>query len=209
MAGGVLSLPGIGSRDRLPAQWRPGGPGAWSAAPLRAVRAGAGMLLATVVLLVGLTAVGSLTGRWGLVPVLTGSMRPGIQPGDLVLVTPEPVTEVRPGQVLLFRPPGNTAAVVHRVVSVSDAGGVPAIQTKGDANNVADPWKARLDGPRAFRVRAVLPHLGYLAVAEHHPGLRLALELGLVAGGVGVGLAVIWRRPEEGHEILPAWVPSC
>ena len=209
MAGGLLSLPGVGSRDLLPARWLPTPPGARLAAVSRLVRGAAGALLAAAALLVALTVLGSLTGRWGFEPVLTGSMRPGIQPGDLVLVTPEPLTAVRSGQVLLFRPPGNGAPVVHRVVSVSLAGGVPAIRTKGDANNVADPWKARLDGSRAWRVRAVVPHLGYLSVAEHHPGFRLLLELGLVGAGVAVGLAGIWGRPDQGHEKLPAWVPSC
>ena len=206
MSGGVLPLVGAGPRLRLPAPCLPTAPGARFAALLRAL-AGAG--LAVVALLVGLTVLGSVTGRWGLEPVLTGSMRPGIQPGDLVLVTPEPVGAVHAGQVVLFKPPGNGEPVLHRVVSVNRVGGVPAIHTKGDANNVADPWDARLHGTRAWRVSAVIPHLGYLAVAEHHPAVRRALTLALLAAGVATGLAVIWRRPEQGHETLPAWVPSC
>ena len=209
MAGGVLPLPGVVSRRHAPARWLPTAPGAWSAPLRRAVRATVSAQLTVVGLVVGLTALGSLTGRWGLVPVLTGSMRPGIQPGDLVLVVPEATTAVEPGQVVLFRPPGNGEPVVHRVLAVSDAGGVPAIRTKGDANNVADPWNARLPGSRAWRVRAVVPDAGYLAVAEHDPAVRLALELALLAAGVGTGLSVIWRRPGEGPGRLPAWVPSC
>jgi hypothetical protein len=58
-------------------------------------------------------------------------------------------------------------------------------------------------------VRAVVPHLGYLAVAEHHPVVRLLLELGLLAAGIGTGLTVIWRRPEQGHDTLPDWIPAC
>lgn len=209
MSGGVLPLVGAGPRLRLPAPCLPTAPGARLSALLRMVRALAGAALAVIALLVSLTVLGSVTGRWGLEPVLTGSMRPGIQPGDLVLVTPEPVGAVRPGQVVLFKPPGNGEPVVHRVVSVDELGGVPAIHTKGDANNVADPWNARLDGSRAWRVSAVIPRLGYLAVAEHHPAVRRALTLALLAAGVATGLAVIWRRPDQGHETLPAWVPSC
>jgi signal peptidase I len=209
MAGGLLPLPGVGSRDPLPARRLPTAPGRRSGAAARVASGAAGALLGAGALLVALTVLGSISGRWGLEPVLTGSMRPGIQPGDLVLVTPEPVTAVRPGQILLFHPPGNGAPVVHRVVSVSTLDGVPAVHTRGDANNVADPWNARLDGSRAWRVRAVVPHLGYLAVAEHHPGLRLLLALGLVGSGLAVGLAVIWRRTEQEHETPPAWVPAC
>lgn len=148
---------------------------------------------------VGLVAVGSILGTWGLVPVLTGSMRPGIQPGDVVLVTPEPVAAVKPGQILVFQPPGlGGVSVVHRVISVTDQGGRPVIRTKGDANNVPDAWKAKLGGPKAWRVRAVIPKLGYLAVAEKHSMFLLALKLALIAGGLAVGFSAIWRHRPDG-----------
>lgn len=167
--------------------------------------------LAAVTLTVALTVAGALLRTWGLVPVLTGSMRPGIQPGDLVLVTPEPVGAVRPGQVLDFQPPGEGGAtVVHRVVSVTPGADGPVIRTKGDANNVADSWKARLGGTRAWRVRAVIPKLGYLSVAEHNPTTRLGVEAVLLAGGIAMALSVIWRRydEEERRERIPAGVAS-
>lgn len=156
------------------------------------------LVLGLAALLLGLVVFGSLTGSWGLVPVLTGSMRPGIQPGDLVLVVPEPISAVRPGQVLDFVPPHEGGvSVTHRVVSVTRSPSGTYIRTKGDANNVADAWKARLDGARAWRVRAVIPKLGYLAVVEHDPLSRLAVELALLAGGIGTALGVVWRRPHE------------
>lgn len=149
----------------------------------------------------GMTALviaGALTGRWGFVPVLTGSMRPGIQPGDLVLVTPEPVSAVRAGQIIDFQPPGQGGIqVAHRVVSVSFGPGGAHIRTKGDANQVEDPWRSVLSGPTAWRVRMVLPRLGYLAVAEQNASLRLVVELALIGGGIASALGVIWRRPDE------------
>ena len=168
-------------------------------------------ILAVVGVVVALTVVGTLTGRWGLVPVLTGSMRPGIEPGDLVLVTPEPFAAVRVGQILDFQPPGEGGAtVVHRIVSATRRPTGPVIRTKGDANNVADPWKAQLGGTTAWRVRAVIPKLGYLSVAEHNPNVRLAVEASLFLGGVMTGLGAIWRRTDEesGSERVPAGVAA-
>lgn len=167
-----------------------------------------GLVLSLAAVALGLVAFGSLTGTWGLVPVLTGSMRPGIQPGDLVVVVPEPTSAVRAGQVLDFHPPGEGgASVTHRVVSVSRSRRGTFIRTKGDANNVADAWNARLDGTRAWQVRAVIPKAGYLAVVEHDPLSRLVVELALLAGGIGTALGTVWRRPqEEPSEETPAGV---
>lgn len=206
----MLTEPPIELLDRLPRPDRDIVSASESATPGAGRRATIGGLFAKLVRLVmvvvtaalGLVMAGALTGRWGLIPVLTGSMRPGIQPGDLVLVMPEPLSAVRPGQVLDFQPPGQSgASVVHRVVAVTKSPNGPIIRTKGDANNVADSWHAQLGGTRAWRVRAVIPKLGYLAVFEHNPIGRLAVELALLGGGVGVALSVIWRRPpKDSHE---------
>ena len=164
-----------------------------------------GAALIAVVLLIA----GSLLGTWGLVPVLTGSMRPGIQPGDLVLVVPEPVSSVRVGQIIDFQPPGEGgAAVTHRVIRVDPGSDGVIIRTKGDANNVADPWHSRLDGTRAWRVRAVVPKLGYLAVAEHNPMVRLVVEGLLLVGGIMLALQVVWTRPERDSSDVVLTTPA-
>jgi signal peptidase I len=179
--------------------------------PVRPLRIAGVFVTTLLAVVVGLVAAGNLLRTWGLLPVLTGSMRPGIQPGDLVLVTPEPTADVKPGQILAFQPPGlGGTTVVHRVISVAAAGGAPVIRTKGDANNVPDAWKARLNGTTAWRVRAVIPKFGYLAVAEQNPLFRLILKIGLIAGGLGVALGAIWRHQrdedsdEQASESLPA-----
>ncbi|HEX5266758.1 MAG TPA: hypothetical protein VFW24_08285 [Acidimicrobiales bacterium] len=162
---------------------------------------------------VAFTVVGSLTGAWGLVPILSGSMRPGIQPGDAVLVAPEPLSAVRPGQVLVIQPPGlGGATVAHRVVSVTPGPAGPVIRTRGDANNVVDPWKAQLGGSRAWRARTVIPKLGYLSVIEHNRRWRLGIELVLLATGLGMALSVIWGRSRDRTKVLTAGrppVPAC
>ena len=61
-------------------------------------------------------------------------------------------------------PIGDQHVQTHRIVKVLHGGEHPVVQTKGDANDSVDPWKARLDGKTAWQVRAVAPKLGWLIV---------------------------------------------
>jgi signal peptidase len=96
-----------------------------------------------------------------LQPVLSGSMRPTIQPGDLAVTQGTPLTNLASGNVIAFYPPGSTEATLHRVATVSASGGDRVITTKGDANNAADPWTARIVDPTVYRLVAVVPLLGW------------------------------------------------
>jgi signal peptidase I len=102
-------------------------------------------------------------GLYRPVTVLSGSMRPTFSPGDMVIVTPEPVSAVRVGQVISYQVPvGIHQVETHRIVKILQGGAHPVIQTQGDANNWQDPWTAKLEGNTAWRMRAVVPHLGYV-----------------------------------------------
>jgi signal peptidase I len=105
------------------------------------------------------------TGWYHVETVLSGSMRPAFGPGDLVVVTPEPVRDVRVGQVISYHiPVGDKHVQTHRVVRVERGGAHPVIRTKGDANQTADPWAAKLDGRTAWQVRFSVPKLGWAIV---------------------------------------------
>jgi signal peptidase len=94
--------------------------------------------------------------------VLSGSMRPTFDPGDLVIVRPEPVSSVRVGQVISYSVPvGEHQVETHRVIRVLRGGAHPIVQTQGDANNWRDPWTAQLQGTTAWRLTAVIPYGGY------------------------------------------------
>jgi signal peptidase I len=102
-------------------------------------------------------------GLYRPVTVLSGSMRPTFSPGDMVIDTSEPVSSVRVGQVISYQvPTGIHQVETHRVVRILHGGAHPTVQTQGDANNWPDPWTARLEGKTAWRMRAVIPHLGYV-----------------------------------------------
>jgi len=85
-----------------------------------------------------LTAAGIAAGARPLI-VRTGSMRPGLPIGTVVLVRPEPARSARPGQVLaVLRPDGRR--IMHRVVRVQPAGdGAMTLVTRGDRNRADDP----------------------------------------------------------------------
>jgi signal peptidase len=154
---------------------------------MRAQRVSLGSVAATTLVVVALAAlavplVGSLSGRWRLLPILSGSMAPRIPTGSLVLATPEPASEVRVGDVIIFRAPvGGHRLIAHRVVAVLEHGPRPVVQTKGDANSARDPWRARTDGGRIWTVRREVPLLGYVTVFTQRSWPFLVLVLGITA----------------------------
>lgn len=156
--------------------------------------------LALVVAFAGLVLLGLLprTGWYRPVTVLSGSMRPAFDPGDMVVVTPEPLRDVRVGQVISYRIPiGDHHVESHRVIQVIRRGGQISVRTKGDANNGPDPWTATLHGTTAWQVRAVLPKLGWAIFWFRTP---LMHELTVLLAPLLLALLCvlqIWTRPRE------------
>ncbi len=72
--------------------------------------------------------------------VLTDSMYPEIESGDLIICRTAEPEDIAVGDVIaFFDPAGNGSSVVtHRVVEVTEQDGALAWRTKGDANNVED-----------------------------------------------------------------------
>src|SRR3978361_1239628 len=100
-------------------------------------------VLAFLVLAVGPHVLGYRT-----MTMLTGSMAPGINPGDVTVVTPLAVSDVTAGMVISYhRHIEDHSLVTHRVVSVTRApDGTITIQTKGDANDANARRPAALQG---------------------------------------------------------------
>jgi signal peptidase len=158
-------------------------------------------LLGLAVLTFALLAVGPHVLGYRTMTMLTASMAPEINPGDVTIVTPVAVSEVTEGMVITYhRPIEDHSLITHRVISVQTApDGTVSVQTKGDANQAADPWPATLDGDTAYQVRAVIPELGHLIQALRAPVVTQALLYGAPALLVGWLLLTIWRpaRDEE------------
>ncbi len=152
------------------------------------------LLLLAALLAVALPAAGLATGRWRLLPILSGSMAPRLPTGSLALAMPAPQRSIRAGEVIVFNIPiGDHHQAAHRVVRVLNGGRNPVLETKGDANNTADPWRLKLSGNSAWIVRAGIPFVGYAVVFARRWGLLL-LGVGVLAILAGC-LRLLWRQP--------------
>ena len=152
-------------------------------------------MLAIIIVAVAVAVAGGVMGWWRAETVLTGSMRPAINPGDVEILDREPTRDVRAGQVVAFHPPKWRATVTHRVVAVTHSRSGTFIVTKGDANDARDPWgRVRIEGARVWVVRVVVPRLGYLTVWARTPLVRLLLALAVIAGVCTLAVRRVWRN---------------
>lgn len=136
--------------------------------------------------------------------VLTGSMRPAMAPGELAIVDPVEVADIRIGDVITYQPaPGEPQVVTHRVVGINAAsGGERTFLTQGDANTTPDAEpviEAQIRGKVAYSV----PLMGHVNSAINSQTRSNALVLGagaLILYGVwqiGSGVRSKRRRPER------------
>lgn len=120
--------------------------------------------------------------------VLSGSMRPTIPVGAMVVEHKVPAGSIRVGDVISFHPGNNRAIMVtHRVVDIRTrtVNGAPEAYfvTRGDANPIADPGGVPARGD-VGRVTANYPLVGYATWWLQKPEVRtvmLLLPLGLMA----------------------------
>jgi signal peptidase I len=170
------------------------------------------LVLLALAALVAMAGVQVLSGRYQVHPVLTGSMRPGFSLGSVVVVKRVPMSSLAERDVIIFHKPTNPSEyVVHRITKMTRQGGAPVIETKGDDNPVADPWKFTPRGTTAYRAEFTIPFVGYAALWLHRPETRrYALFVG-AALLLMAAASTLFRRdpmspaadPEEGGEELP------
>jgi signal peptidase I len=152
------------------------------------------ILLGVVVVAIFLVILGMVLGVWRFSVIDTGSMRPTLNPGDVAVLAPESTADLKQGQIVAFHPPGEPRlTVLHRVFSVHRAPDGMVIQTKGDANNTTDQWRARIVAHTVWRETVKAPKIGYLAVWAHQRGVRLAVLFLTVALVLSILLGSIWR----------------
>lgn len=111
--------------------------------------------------------------------VLSNSMKPTFETGDLVIVKKLPVEKIAADDVITFRETGNRL-ITHRVVEVVNQEGKRAFVTKGDNNNVKDQQvvaSQALVGKQVFRI----VNGGYVAKFASSPiGMLLLVILPLI-----------------------------
>jgi signal peptidase len=132
--------------------------------------------------------------------VLSGSMTPTIDTGDLIVdnpVTPAQAKHLRVGQVATFlEAPRSQSSITHRIVKVEHHGGQTYYVTKGDANNAADtPARpaSLVVGTYAWKI----PRGGYFLDNLHNP---IVLGLLLAAPFLWLLAATLLRRARGAGE---------
>lgn len=96
-----------------------------------------------------------------LVVFRTGSMSPGINPGDIAVVQEVPAASLQPGDVATVQRAGSVLPVTHRVIAVDSSPEDPQkvlLTMKGDANDSPDP--VRYDVQSAKRLVLTVPAVG-------------------------------------------------
>lgn len=161
----------------------------------------AARLLATVaiwaaagfgVVIVGVIGASPLVG-YRTFTVSSGSMRPGIAVGDLVVTRPIAASEARVGDVVTFADPeGGKRLITHRVRRLDAGPKLVNVVTKGDATNAVEKWHVPRKGTIG-RVEYRVPRLGLLFAYTSSPFTRLALIVAPALLLAAAQLKRIWR----------------
>lgn len=124
---------------------------------------------------------------WTSTTVMSGSMEPRIQVGDVVASSPTTAENARPGQVLLVDDPDHEGRLrLHRLVRTDPDGG---LVLRGDANAAADSTPVRPEAVHALG-RLRIPVVGTPVVWFHERrwGRLVLLTLGAVAAAAATRL---------------------
>lgn len=157
------------------------------------------LLLVAVVVPFVIVGVPQLIGGDHSFVVMSGSMQPSIAPGDVVIVSSVPPSDIAEGDVITFA--DGHQLTTHEVVDV-DTGddGAPLFHTKGTANEEVD----RRPVPASAvvgRVGLVIPWIGHVVLLAQTKVGALAF---LAIPGVLIVVSELYdllqarQRPEEG-----------
>jgi len=95
--------------------------------------------------------------------VISGSMRPTLDVGDVVIIAKVSAATVKPGDIIQFRE-AEGVTTVHRVVEIQESEGQRVFITQGDANSEPDAnpvLAANVVGKAVFDI----PKIGWAAIA--------------------------------------------
>lgn len=129
--------------------------------------------------------------------VLTDSMYPVIESGDLIICKGAEAEEIQVGDIIaFFDPAGNgTTIVTHRVIEVVEENGQLAWRTKGDNNNTEDRLPVPADKLVAVYEDTRIPGAGNVALfMQTTPGLILCVVCPIL---LLVGYDMIRRKRYE------------
>jgi len=121
--------------------------------------------------------------------VLTGSMEPGISPGDYITIRKVDKDKLEVNDIVTYKV--NDVVVTHQIVKIDGDN----VTTQGTANNVADNPISKDDilGKYVFKI----PKIGYImAFITSTPGYILIIGI--------IAIAIFWEisDPEKGKKLV-------
>lgn len=130
--------------------------------------------------------------------VLSGSMEPTYDPGDVVIVRPVDTDELAVGDVITFQPISDDPSLTtHRIVEEVFGSEGRMFQTQGDNNNAPDPDPVKPEQVKG-EVWYSVPVVGYASVWMNTGWLSTAIDvvaLGLLLyGGWYLAAGLVERR---------------
>ncbi len=129
--------------------------------------------------------------------VMSGSMRPTLGVGDVVVERSVAATNVRVGDVITFPDSERKELVTHRVRAIHIAGERAFVVTRGDANTGYERWAVAANG-HLGRVVYHVPLAGYALVWTRGRNARLLLVVIPAVLLAAFELGRLWR-PREGE----------
>lgn len=135
-------------------------------------------ILVVIVVAIALLLVGARLFGLNVYTVISGSMVPTYNVGDLIYVKKIPPEEIEVGDPITFVLNEDLVVATHRVIEIDKAN--QHFYTKGDANNIADANPVHFNnyiGKPIFKI----PFLGYVSVwVKEPPGLFIAIGIAIV-----------------------------
>lgn len=124
--------------------------------------------------------------------VLSGSMQPNIEVGDLAVIKPIVPKNIKKGDVITYRLTDNIF-ITHRVIDVIHDNDEYLFITKGDANNVEDDEKIN-SSQLVGKVFLVIPNGGYLLYSLKKPIVFTFLILILLIVFIGGEMKIFYLK---------------
>ena len=163
--------------------------------------------LLLVVATLGLVVTGTLPTLLGYDSfVVTGSsMAPTVRKGSVVIARRVDPHTIAAGDIITFRRTQDpSVAVTHRVIDVREVDGVSVFETKGDANETADPEAVQAT-ELISKMQYSVPYVGYvLMFGRSTMGKAVLIVVPLVALALSFLPARRLRRKDRGVEATAA-----
>jgi signal peptidase len=161
----------------------------------RVLRVLSGVFLGLAVLAAILGAVAVVVMKIGFSPVLSLSMQPAFNPGDLVLTRAVPASNIAVGDIVVL-PRLDIAGerYAHRIVALRIDRDQPVVRTKGDANPAPDPQELRITSDSVPVVVGDVPWVGEVALAGSRAPVRIGLIVLVGAAVLVAAKRALWRR---------------